>query len=194
MKRASTLQGMLHKLTIVNVVATSELRQPVDLGRLVRVSGFLYDQAIYPCAYLKDSRTKAKVSIFSSGKMICAGAKSYGDAKHDLRYAAKRLAELRIVEPTRIIVKLQNIVATGELAQPVDIEWLAAKLPSVIYEPEQFPGAIYYAKELEGASILIFSSGKLVFAGLRSLEMLEESTRVLRDLAEITSVQRDAAL
>lgn len=47
------------------------------------------------------------------------------------------------------------MVAKGELGTAIDIERLAAKLPSVIYEPEQFPGSIYYADELEGASILM---------------------------------------
>jgi transcription initiation factor TFIID TATA-box-binding protein len=183
-KDASARQRLLHRLNIVNVVATSELKQFVDLGRLVPLSGFLYDQTIYRCAYLKDGKTKAKVSIFSSGKMICAGAKSYDDAKHDLKHAAKRLAELGLIEPTRIVVKLQNIVATGGLGRLVDIERLATKLPNVIYEPEQFPGAIYYAKELEGASILIFASGKVVFAGLRSPQMLERGRGVLEQLAQ----------
>ena len=59
------------------------------------------------------------------------------------------------------------------------------RLPNIIYEPEQFPGAIYYAKELEGASILIFDSGKVVFAGLKRQELLEVGKRVLTDLAYI---------
>jgi TATA-box binding protein (TBP) (component of TFIID and TFIIIB) len=62
------------------VVATAELKQFVDLSRLVYVKGFLYDTAIYRCAYLKDNRTKAKVSIFSTGRMISVGTKSYEDA------------------------------------------------------------------------------------------------------------------
>jgi len=37
------------------------------------------------------------------------------------------------------------------------------KLPNIIYEPEQSLGAIYYTKELEGAFVLIFANGKVVF-------------------------------
>ena len=174
-------------LNIVNVVATAELKQFVNLEKLVHVSGFLYDTAIYQCAYLKDRNTRAKVSIFATGKMISVGAKSFEAAKHDLNYAMKRLAKLGLISRTRIKVKLQNVVATGELGHGVDIENFASKLPSVIYEPEQFPGAIYYAKELEGASILIFANGKVVFAGLKSLEMLEVGKHVLLDLAQLIS-------
>jgi transcription initiation factor TFIID TATA-box-binding protein len=72
----------------------------------------------------------------------------------------------------------------------VDIERLAIKLPDIIYEPEQFPGAIYHARELEGASILIFASGKAVFAGLKSLESLKTARQVLTRLGQQTSTQK----
>jgi transcription initiation factor TFIID TATA-box-binding protein len=117
--------------------------------------------------------------------MICVGAKSFEDAKHDLEYAAKRLAELGLISRTRVKAKLQNIVATGDIGQTIDIERLSAKLPSIIYEPEQFPGAIHYAKELQGASTLIFGSGKLVFAGLKRQELLEVGRQVLTKIAEL---------
>ncbi len=161
------MQKLLPKLCIVNVVATAELNRFVNLEKLVNVSGFLYDKTIYRCAYLRDQNTKAKVSIFSTGKMISIGSKSFQSAKHDLNHATKRLGELGLISPTSIKVKLQNIVATGEMGKSIDIEKLSAELPNIMYEPEQFSGAIYYAKELEGASILIFANGKVVFAGLK---------------------------
>ncbi|MGA2971878.1 MAG: hypothetical protein ABSE39_04540 [Candidatus Bathyarchaeia archaeon] len=167
---------------MVNVVATAELRQFIDLTKLVRVRGFLYDTAIYKCAYLKDQKTNAKVSIFSTGKMISIGSKSFLDAKHDLNYATKRLAELGLISATKIKVELQNIVATGEIGKPIDIEKFSVNLQNIIYEPEQFPGAIYYNKELEGAPILIFASGKVVIAGLRDERLLQVARRVLVNL------------
>jgi len=178
---------MLPQLSIVNLVATAELRQFVDLERLVEVHGFLYDTAIYRCAYLKDDKTKAKISIFSTGKMISFGTKSYEDAKHDLNYAAKRVADLGLVTRVRINAKLQNIVATGDVGHTLDLERLALMLPNVTYEPEQFPGVIYHAKELEGASILIFASGKVVLAGLKRHGLMDVGKRVLTDLTQTLS-------
>ena len=84
-------------------------------------------------------------------------------------------------------MKLQNIVATADIGQSVDLERISSKLPHVIYEPEQFPGAIYYAKELEGASILIFANGKVVFAGLKTQELLEVGKSVLLELTRLIS-------
>ena len=48
------------KLSVVNLVATAELGQPVDLSRLASVHGFLYDQAIYHCAYLNYPELKLR--------------------------------------------------------------------------------------------------------------------------------------
>jgi len=52
-----------------------------------------------------------------------------------------------------------------------------------IYEPEELPGAIYYAEELDGASILILASGKVASAGLKRKELLQVGKKVLIDLA-----------
>jgi transcription initiation factor TFIID TATA-box-binding protein len=175
---------LLPKLSIVNVIATGEVLQFIDLERLVCSDGFLYDKAIYHCAYLKDQLTHSKVSIFASGKMISIGTKSVKSAKEDLRYASKRLSDIGLISPTRVKGKLQNLVATAELGHAIDIEKLARELPHIVYEPEQFPGAIYHADELEGASILIFANGKVVVAGLKRENLLETARRVLVKLAE----------
>ena len=66
---------------------------------------------------------------------------------------------------------IQNIVATSSLPSTMDLEQLS-KLPHVIYDPQQFPAAICYSDKLDGASMLVFASGKVIFSGLKSLEMV----------------------
>lgn len=185
MKRGA--RSLLPELEIVNIVATTELMCQISLERLVSVKGFLCDTASYPCAYLKDDNTRAKIIIFATGKMISVGTTRLEDAKHDLRYATRRLKKLGLVSKTTITVKLRNIVATGSVGHPIDIEGLSTRLPNIIYEPEQFPGAIYYASELEGASTLIFANGKVVFAGLKTKHLLEIGRRVIVDFARLTT-------
>jgi len=170
------------KFKVVNLVATAELCQSVDLERLVNAPGFRYDHAIYHCAYLKDSKTKGKVSIFSSGKMISIGTKSFLDARQDLKYAAERLVDLRLIESVRVKVKLQNIVAVFDAGISFDLESLSQMRHNLIYEPEQFPGAIYWAPELEGAAMLLFPSGKIVVAGLKRQELLLVAEKLLKEL------------
>jgi len=170
------------RIEVVNLVATTKLSQPIRLERLIYEPGFRYDAAIYHCAYLKNNKTKGKVSVFSSGKMISIGTHSLQDASHDLRYAANLLAKLGLVRVQRIEVKLQNIVGVSHTGHPLDLEALSSRLP-IVYEPEQFPGAMYWPDELEGAAILLFPSGKVVVAGLRRTDLISTAERLVRYLA-----------
>jgi transcription initiation factor TFIID TATA-box-binding protein len=176
------LRRSLPNLRVVNVLATSRLGQRVVLEKLATTPGFTYDRSIYHCAYFKDAKTYARVLIFANGEMISVGTKSLNASRFDLNYTAHCLVRLGLIPPTKVRVKLQSLVATAELGRTVDIERLAGILPNVMYEPEQFSGAIYHAEELEGASILIFANGKVVLAGLKREQMLEVGKHVLMKL------------
>lgn len=65
--------------------------------------------------------------------------------------------------------KIENIVATGELEQDIDLEILAVALDleQTEYEPEQFPSLIYHDNDY---TILVFSNGKFICTGLTGLE------------------------
>ena len=69
----------------------------------------------------------------------------------------------------------------------MDIEQLVRRLSSTTYESERFHRAIYYAKELEGASILILANWEVVFAGLKSLKMLKLGRQILLELSQLVS-------
>ena len=100
------------------MIATAELGQFVSLERLVYVLGFLYDTAIYKCAYLRDNRTRAKISIFSTGKMICERS-SEGDPldKIDLSTLPPETASvLRELQETR--KRLAGTEETGRSESP----------------------------------------------------------------------------
>jgi len=130
---------------------------------------------------------KGKVTVFGNGKLISVGTKSEAQARSDIMTACRVLVEVGVDIPDKPKVTLQNIVATGELGKRIEIERLASRFPDVLYEPEQFPGAIYHAVELKGASVLVFASGKVVFAGLKDSQHLEEAEKVLKKLGKAFS-------
>jgi TATA-box binding protein (TBP) (component of TFIID and TFIIIB) len=107
--RLQVLQKLVPRLVIVNVVTTGELKQFVDLERLMDLDNFRYDPSVHRCAYLKDNRTHGRVSIFSPGKMICAGAKSFHYTKVDLEHATRKLAALGLVKFTKITVNFRTL-------------------------------------------------------------------------------------
>ncbi len=70
--------------------------------------------------------------------------------------------------------KIENVVATVtlEIKENLNLMEIARKYPDVEYNPERFPGLIMRIKEPK-ATILIFSTGKLVVTGLRAASEAE---------------------
>jgi TATA-box binding protein (TBP) (component of TFIID and TFIIIB) len=81
------------------------------------------------------------------------------------------------------------MVATADLGRKIDLEKLSTDFSHVMYEPEQFPAAMYFSPELDGASVLIFGNGKLIFAGLKTKQHLASATNIIVNLVETLTVQ-----
>ncbi len=82
-------------------------------------------------------------------------------------------------------VKVVNIVVSADLGHDIPLEKMAAMLPNTEYNPEQFPGLVLRIKEPK-TSALIFSSGKIVSTGARSMKKVHESLeRIKETLKEI---------
>jgi TATA-box binding protein (TBP) (component of TFIID and TFIIIB) len=170
---------------IVNVVSTAVLDRPVDLESLHKLFPLeiIHNQEIYGgrVAYFKSKKMQGKVSIFPSGKMISIGTKSVARAAEELKLVARTLeARLKIGPQT------QSIVAIADFKTQIDLESFliliqAEKLFHVIYEPEQFPGAIMKFPIVQGsnATILLFSSGKLVCVGLKRHAHIQKAMELL---------------
>jgi len=75
-------------------------------------------------------------------------------------------------EPKKINFKIENIVASANLAVELDLYGIAREVDNVEYEPEQFPGAILKLKEPK-TSLLLFKNGKLICTGAKSAEEVE---------------------
>jgi len=81
----------------------------------------------------------------------------------------------------KLEITVQNMVSTADLGKYVDLEEAAYVLDNIMYEPEQFPGAVYRMAEPK-VVILIFSSGKLVITGAKSEEQVYEAVEKIRSI------------
>jgi len=66
-------------------------------------------------------------------------------------------------------IEIVNIVVSTSLEHDIPLEKMAATLSNTEYNPEQFPGLVIRIKDPK-TSALIFSSGKVVSTGARTLE------------------------
>jgi len=94
----------------------------------------------------------------------------------------------------RPTVKIENIVATVILDQPLDISRIEEKISDATYQPDQFPGLVLRLEKPKSTA-LIFKSGKMVVTGAKSTAQLIDVVKKIIKLLikagiEITSKPR----
>jgi transcription initiation factor TFIID TATA-box-binding protein len=118
-----------------------------------------------------------RVTVFLSGKLISTGAKSSSESIEQLQKTMNLLVNAKFVRPAQLMPKIQNIVATLDIKNKIDLNTLSIALSKITYEPSQFPGAIL--RTSNGPVCLIFSTGKVVIVGSKSEEQITECVNIL---------------
>ena len=166
---------------IENVVASVTLNQKLNLEKIAeRVPNAEYSPEQFPGLVLRIPRPKTATLVFSSGKMVCTGAKSEKEVRRAVNAIVSLLKNYGIDVEGEPIIEIQNIVASANLKALVDLEKAAYLLENSMYEPEQFPGLIYRMDNPK-VVLLIFSSGKVVCTGARKEEEVKEAINKLYD-------------
>tara|TARA_B100000949_G_C14094045_1_gene371218 strand:- start:70 stop:630 length:561 start_codon:yes stop_codon:yes gene_type:complete len=169
---------------IENVVASASINQKVDLIEITKKFKHVeYNPKQFPGLVFRIKSPKTATLIFSSGKMVCTGAKSEALSKKAVKKVVLELRKGGIEIKKNAIIIIQNIVASGNLGGKVHLEEAARKLNHSMYEPEQFPGLIHRMKEPKTV-ILLFASGKLVCTGAKMEKQVEQAVNNLHKLLE----------
>lgn len=177
-------------IEIQNVVASVTLNQRLDLQAIQNAFPEVeYKPAQFPGLVFRLAKPKTATLIFSSGKMVCTGAKSEEEAIKAVKTVVKLLKKYNFLIREEPIIEIQNIVASIDLKGQINLENAAQKLENVMYEPEQFPGLIYRMSSPK-VVILMFASGKLVCTGAKYerevYEAIKKLTEELNKLGLIT--------
>lgn len=171
-------------ITIQNIVASVTLNQRIDLKLIVRkFSHAEYNPKVFPGLVFRLKKPKTATLIFETGKMVCTGAKSEKEAVQAVNKVTKELKSNGIAIMNKPIIKIQNIVASAALGGEIDLENVVYKLKRVMYEPEQFPGAVFRMDEPK-VVFLIFSAGKLVCVGAKREQDVYEAVNNIQKLLE----------
>jgi transcription initiation factor TFIID TATA-box-binding protein len=171
-------------INIENVVATATLNQNIDLNSIVRIfPGVEYRPEQFPGLVYRLRKPKTTTLIFSSGKMVCTGAKSESQAREAVTKVVDELKRNGIVILRKPEIQIQNIVASAALGGHIDLEKVTFSLRRTMYEPEQFPGLIYRMDDPKTV-ILIFSTGKLVCTGAKKEAEVHRAIAKLQDTLE----------
>jgi transcription initiation factor TFIID TATA-box-binding protein len=158
------------RIKIENVVASASLNVPIKLEKLVSsLDNVEYEPEQFPGLVLRLKDPKAAALIFSSGKVVCTGAKSPKDSKLVISKIVAKMNKIGIRIPKGYRVRLENIVASARLNRELNLNNIAFSLENTEYEPEQFPGLVYRMDDPR-VTFLLFGSGKVICTGGRSIE------------------------
>ncbi|MBI4896452.1 MAG: TATA-box-binding protein [Candidatus Aenigmarchaeota archaeon] len=171
---------MAEKITIENVVASTDIQKVISLDKLLTVlESSEYEPEQFPGLVYRLDEPRVATLIFRSGKIICVGARSTADAKRALQKTIKNIKKIGIrYNEEELKVKIENIVVSVVLGKELNLDHLAFELENSEYEPEQFPGLVYRIPDPKVA-FLLFSSGRVVCAGAKSLADVKRAVETL---------------
>jgi transcription initiation factor TFIID TATA-box-binding protein len=79
---------------------------------------------------------------------------------------------------TKPLVSIENVVASADVFQKIDLNEITRIFPDVEYHPDQFPGLVFRLKTPKTAT-LIFTSGKMVCTGSKSEKMAKDAVKIV---------------
>jgi len=167
-------------IKIENVVASVSVNQQINLRKILeKFHHTEYDPRRFPGLVFKLKDPKTAILIFGSGNMVVTGAKAEKEAYKAVEKVIRALENKGILRNPKYEVKIQNVVASGNLKGEIDLERAAEELEFAMYEPEEFPGLIYAMSEPK-VVLLLFASGKIVCTGARKESEVYEAVEKLK--------------
>lgn len=169
-----------HKnITVVNIVVSTSLEHDIPLEKMAAtLSNTEYNPEQFPGLVIRIKDPKTSALIFSSGNIVCTGARSLEKVDESIKKIIESLEKIGIIIKIKPKINVQNIVASGSIGMDLNLNTLAMKLDNTEYEPEQFPGLVYKLMEAK-ATFLLFSNGKIVCTGTKSEEMVHKAVDML---------------
>ncbi len=175
------------EIVIQNVVASSSIGVPLDLTKIsMSLEEAEYVPEKFPGLIYKLKEPKTAMLLFTSGKLVCTGAKSVEMVHKAVGIVLGNIAKLGIEVPEHPDIKVQNIVATSDLKKDLNLNTIAISLglEKVEYEPEQFPGLVYRVEKPK-VVMLLFGSGKIVCTGAKEISDIDLALKeIVRELTD----------
>lgn len=153
--------------TLQNIVSTVNLGCKLDLKKIaLHARNAEYNPKRFAAVIMRIRDPRTTALIFSSGKMVCTGAKSEDQSRLAARKYARIVQKLGF-DAKFLDFKIQNMVGSCDVKFPIRLEGLVLTHGQFSsYEPELFPGLIYRMVKPR-IVLLIFVSGKVVLTGAK---------------------------
>ncbi len=171
---------MVEDVKVENVVASVTLSVDIPLEKMaMSLVNTEYNPEQFPGLVLRLKHIGITALVFSSGKLVCTGAKSEEMVETGVKEILKELAKIGITTTKKPEITIQNMVASGNLHLTLNLNKLAFKLPNAEYAPETFPGLVYKVPNSH-ITFLLFGTGRIVCTGAKNEDEVRSSVRELK--------------
>ena len=103
-------------IKIENIVASASIGKDIVLTEVSEaLEGVNFNREQFPGLVFKLKDPKTAALIFSSGKLVCTGAKSIDDSKLAIKKTVDLMRTIDTEIPHEFEIKIQNIVASANL-------------------------------------------------------------------------------
>jgi len=178
-------------IRIVNIVVSTSFEKAIPLEKMAAtLSNTEYNPEQFPGLVIRIKEPKTSALVFSSGKIVCTGARTMEEVNESIKQIIKSLEKINVKITVKPEITIQNIVASGEIGIALNLNELAMKLENTEYEPEQFPGLVYKLRDCQ-ATFLLFSNGKIVCTGTKSKEAIDIAVeKLIENLKKLTGKKK----
>lgn len=179
------------KTSIVNMVISTALEEHINLDKLAStLPNTEYNPEQFPGLIMRIKDPKTSALIFTSGRVVCTGARNLKDAERSIQNIIEALKKIKVNIKIKPELHVQNMVAAGQLGYDLNLNKLAISLNNVEYEPEQFPGLVYKIRDPK-TSFLLFGNGKIVVTGIKNENDLNRAIEVLEtNLSKVMEIPK----
>jgi transcription initiation factor TFIID TATA-box-binding protein len=176
-------QHYMTDITIENIVAHAQIADKLNIKNITeKLPEAIYNPDKFSGLTYKIKDPKTAILLLPSGKVICTGLKSFEEVEQAIKQFVNRLEEVEIKLKDDIDVEIKNIVVSSILKKELHLSSISKGLllENVDYEPSHFPGLIYRMDDI-GATLLIFSSGKIVCTGTNDIEIATNAIDMMKE-------------
>jgi len=178
-KAKTTTKKTKPKIKIENIVASASVDAEIDLDKLAAaLSNAEYEPEQFPGLVLRLEEPKTAILVFTSGKMVCTGAKTPKMIEEGIAETIRLIRKVGIKVKGKAKIDIQNIVASSDLNTELNLDKVAFSLPNAEFEPEQFPGLVFRVFDPK-VVFLLFRSGKIVCTGAKKRVDLDRGVEKL---------------
>lgn len=168
---------------VENIIAYSKISNDLNIEKIAeKLPEFNYNPDKFLGLTLKLEKPDVAVLILKNGKTVFTGAKKREDIENAFERIMDKIEGIDIKLKKTPIIVIQNIVASIDLKKELNLDLISKSLLSdnIDYNPQQFPGLVYKIDE-NGASLLIFNNGKIVFTGFLTIEEITDAVEIIKE-------------